>query len=45
MLDHVTIGVTDVERSKSFYDQALGPLGIRPPAHRGWNIRRLRLPR
>jgi catechol 2,3-dioxygenase-like lactoylglutathione lyase family enzyme len=28
MLDHVTIGVTDVERSKSFYDQALGPLGI-----------------
>jgi catechol 2,3-dioxygenase-like lactoylglutathione lyase family enzyme len=28
MLDHVTIGVTDVERSMSFYDQALGPLGI-----------------
>jgi catechol 2,3-dioxygenase-like lactoylglutathione lyase family enzyme len=29
MLDHVTIGVTDVERSKAFYDQALAPLGIR----------------
>jgi catechol 2,3-dioxygenase-like lactoylglutathione lyase family enzyme len=29
MLDHVTIGVTDVERSKGFYDRALAPLGIR----------------
>ena len=28
MLDHVTIGVTDVERSKKFYDRALRPLGI-----------------
>ena len=28
MLDHVTIGVSDVERSKAFYDQALRPLGI-----------------
>jgi catechol 2,3-dioxygenase-like lactoylglutathione lyase family enzyme len=28
MLDHVTIGVTDIERSKAFYDQALRPLGI-----------------
>jgi catechol 2,3-dioxygenase-like lactoylglutathione lyase family enzyme len=28
MLDHVTIGVTDIERSKRFYDQALRPLGI-----------------
>jgi catechol 2,3-dioxygenase-like lactoylglutathione lyase family enzyme len=28
MLDHVTVGVIDVERSKSFYDQALVPLGI-----------------
>jgi catechol 2,3-dioxygenase-like lactoylglutathione lyase family enzyme len=28
MLDHVTIGVTDIERSKSFYDRALRPLGI-----------------
>jgi catechol 2,3-dioxygenase-like lactoylglutathione lyase family enzyme len=29
MLDHVTIGVSDVERSKKFYDQALSPLGIK----------------
>jgi catechol 2,3-dioxygenase-like lactoylglutathione lyase family enzyme len=28
MLDHVTIGVRDVERSKTFYDRALRPLGI-----------------
>jgi catechol 2,3-dioxygenase-like lactoylglutathione lyase family enzyme len=28
MLDHVTIGVRDIERSKAFYDQALRPLGI-----------------
>ena len=28
MLDHVTIGVSDIERSKAFYDFALGPLGI-----------------
>jgi catechol 2,3-dioxygenase-like lactoylglutathione lyase family enzyme len=28
MLDHVTIGVSDIERAKSFYDQALRPLGI-----------------
>jgi catechol 2,3-dioxygenase-like lactoylglutathione lyase family enzyme len=28
MLDHVTIGVSDVERSKTFYDAALLPLGI-----------------
>ena len=28
MLDHVTIGVSDTERSKAFYDQALRPLGI-----------------
>ena len=28
MLDHVTIGVTDLERSKQFYDRALQPLGI-----------------
>jgi len=28
MLDHVTIGVTDIERSMRFYDQALRPLGI-----------------
>jgi catechol 2,3-dioxygenase-like lactoylglutathione lyase family enzyme len=28
MLDHVTVGITDVERSKQFYDRALRPLGI-----------------
>jgi catechol 2,3-dioxygenase-like lactoylglutathione lyase family enzyme len=28
MLDHVTIGVSDFERSKRFYDQALHPLDI-----------------
>ena len=28
MLDHVTIGVTDIERAKAFYDRALKPLGI-----------------
>jgi catechol 2,3-dioxygenase-like lactoylglutathione lyase family enzyme len=28
MLDHVTIGVSDIERSKAFYDEALRPLGI-----------------
>jgi catechol 2,3-dioxygenase-like lactoylglutathione lyase family enzyme len=28
MLDHVTIGVRDIGRSKDFYDRALRPLGI-----------------
>jgi catechol 2,3-dioxygenase-like lactoylglutathione lyase family enzyme len=28
MLDHVTIGVSDFQRSKSFYDLALRPLEI-----------------
>jgi catechol 2,3-dioxygenase-like lactoylglutathione lyase family enzyme len=28
MLDHVTIGVSNIEQSKEFYDRALGPLGI-----------------
>jgi catechol 2,3-dioxygenase-like lactoylglutathione lyase family enzyme len=28
MLDHVTIGVSDIGRSKVFYDAALGVLGI-----------------
>jgi catechol 2,3-dioxygenase-like lactoylglutathione lyase family enzyme len=27
VLDHVGIGVTDYERSKAFYEQALAPLG------------------
>ncbi|MDH2383164.1 VOC family protein [Bradyrhizobium sp. CER78] len=28
MLDHVTIGISDIERSKAFYDAALRSLGI-----------------
>ncbi len=28
LLDHVTIGVSDLERSMKFYDRALRPLGI-----------------
>lgn len=28
MLDHVTIGVNDIGRSKAFYDRALRPLGV-----------------
>jgi catechol 2,3-dioxygenase-like lactoylglutathione lyase family enzyme len=35
MLDHVTIGVSDIERSKAFYDQALRPLGIERLYDRG----------
>jgi catechol 2,3-dioxygenase-like lactoylglutathione lyase family enzyme len=30
MLDHVTIGVSNIERSRNFYDLALRPLGITP---------------
>jgi len=28
MLDHVSLGVSDIDRSRKFYDQALRPLGI-----------------
>jgi catechol 2,3-dioxygenase-like lactoylglutathione lyase family enzyme len=28
MLDHVSLGVTDIERSRRFYDLALRPLGL-----------------
>ncbi|MBV9531179.1 MAG: VOC family protein [Bradyrhizobium sp.] len=28
MLDHVTIGVSDIERSKAFYDETLKSIGI-----------------
>jgi catechol 2,3-dioxygenase-like lactoylglutathione lyase family enzyme len=28
MLDHVTVGVVDIERSRKFYDSTLRPLGI-----------------
>ncbi len=29
MLDHITFGVTDFDRSVRFYDQAFAPLGVR----------------
>jgi len=29
MIDHVTFGVSDFERSVRFYDQAFAPLGVR----------------
>ena len=29
-LDHVSIGVTNMQRSKAFYDAALAPLGMTP---------------
>ncbi len=28
MIDHITIGVTDLDRARDFYDRALAPLGI-----------------
>ena len=27
MIDHVGLGVSDLERSRAFYEQALAPLG------------------
>ncbi len=40
MIDHITFGVSDFERSTSFYDAAFAPLGVRrlfdvPPEHTG----------
>ena len=29
MIDHVSLGVTDIARSKKFYDAVLAPLGIK----------------
>ena len=29
MLDHVSLGVTDLDRSREFYDAVLAPLGLR----------------
>ena len=28
MLDHISLGVSDLERSRRFYDRALSPLGL-----------------
>jgi len=30
MIDHVSVGVTNIARSKAFYDAALTPLGMAP---------------
>ncbi|HEX9481629.1 MAG TPA: VOC family protein [Solirubrobacteraceae bacterium] len=35
MLDHVVLGVGDLQRSRSFYEQALRPLGIALLLERG----------
>jgi len=29
-IDHVSVGVTNMKRSKAFYDAALAPLGMKP---------------
>ena len=29
VIDHVVLGVSDIERSRAFYQQALAPLGVR----------------
>jgi catechol 2,3-dioxygenase-like lactoylglutathione lyase family enzyme len=29
-IDHVSVGVTNMQRSKAFYDAALAPLGMKP---------------
>jgi catechol 2,3-dioxygenase-like lactoylglutathione lyase family enzyme len=35
MLDHVTIGVSDIERSKVFYDEILKAIGVERPYAEG----------
>lgn len=39
-IDHVSIGVTNVPRSKAFYDRVLAPLGLKPimPIDRGGQL-------
>jgi catechol 2,3-dioxygenase-like lactoylglutathione lyase family enzyme len=38
MIDHVTFWVTDMARSKAFYDQALASLGIRRITRDDWEF-------
>ena len=44
MLDHVVIGVADLDRSRAFYEAALAPLGLRVvldrPGYIGFGDRR-----
>ncbi len=40
MIDHITFGVSDMQRSAAFYDRAFAPLGVTmlfevPPEHTG----------
>lgn len=40
MIDHITFGVSDMQRSATFYDRAFAPLGVTmlfevPPEHTG----------
>ena len=44
MIDHVTLGVSDLDRARAFYDRALTPLGIERlyadgDSHSGYGIR------
>jgi len=38
MLDHVTIGVSDLERSKAFYDKTLKAIGINVCIQKAQNL-------
>ncbi|CAK0748411.1 Glyoxalase [uncultured Gammaproteobacteria bacterium] len=29
LIDHVSVGVTDIDRARAFYDRALAPMGIK----------------
>ena len=38
MIDHVGLGVSDLDRSKAFYQRALDPLGYRPLLERDGSV-------
>ena len=38
MIDHVGLGVSDLERSRAFYRQALAPLGYEPLMERDGSV-------